>query len=63
MKAVLEFSYPEDEHKLLYALRGHDMFVALVNIRLQLNNCRGDEVTLRNVKEIVDNILKELGDV
>jgi hypothetical protein len=32
MKAVLEFNYPEDEHKLEHALKGTAYYEALVNI-------------------------------
>lgn len=35
MKAVLEFNYPEDEHKLEHALKGveyHEALVAIDNI-------------------------------
>jgi hypothetical protein len=32
MKAVLEFNYPEDEHKLEHALKGEDYYEALTMI-------------------------------
>jgi len=32
MKAVLEFNYPEDEHKLEHALKGTDYYEALIAI-------------------------------
>lgn len=66
MKAVLEFTYPEDERKLLYALKGQDMYVALANIRMQINEefrHNADPVAvLMRVKEITTDIFRELGD-
>ena len=32
MKAVLEFTYPQDEAKLRHALKGEDYYLALVEI-------------------------------
>ena len=32
MKAVLEFAYPEDEHKLQHAMRGTEYYQALCEI-------------------------------
>lgn len=32
MKAVLEFTYPQDETKLKHALRGEEYYVSLVEI-------------------------------
>jgi hypothetical protein len=32
MKAVLEFTYPQDEAKLKHALRGEEYYLALVEI-------------------------------
>jgi hypothetical protein len=32
MKAVLEFAYPEDEHKLQHAMKGFDYYEALCEI-------------------------------
>ena len=66
MKAVLEFNYPEDERKLLYAIKGKDMYVALVNIRVlaakQLNNKMDMADTLDGVRNFIDDIFYELGE-
>jgi hypothetical protein len=66
MKAVLEFNYPEDERKLLYAIKGKDMYVALVNIRVlaakQLNNKMDMADTLDGVRNAIDDIFYELGE-
>ena len=65
MKAVLEFSYPDDERKLLYALKGHEMYVALADIRMQITEARhgADPIAvLMRVRNITDDIFRELGD-
>ena len=66
MKAVLEFNYPEDERKLLYAVKGKDMYVALVSIwvlvakQLTHNAVMAD--TLDGVRDAIDNIFYDLGE-
>jgi hypothetical protein len=60
MKAVLEFSYPDDEHKLLCALKSTDMFKALTNIRGVLETSGNCVPKLRTVEEIVSAMLLEL---
>jgi hypothetical protein len=66
MKAILEFNYPEDERNLLYAVKGKDMYVALVNIRLrvveQLTHKTDMADTLEGVRNFVDDIFYELGE-
>lgn len=66
MKAVLEFNYPEDERRLLYAVKGKEMYVALVNIRVlaakQLNHKADMADTLEGVRDIIDDIFYELGE-
>jgi hypothetical protein len=66
MKAILEFTYPQDERKLLYAVKGHDMYVALVNIRLQITKeftHKADMAdVLARVRELTDDIFHVLGD-
>ena len=67
MKAVLEFSYPDDERKLLYALKGQEMYVALAEIRMQITEefrYNADPISvLMRVRNITDDIFRELGDV
>jgi hypothetical protein len=64
MKAVLEFNYPEDEEKLLYAVKGPQMYKALVNIKLAITNefkHKADlEDVLDRVRELTNQILTEL---
>jgi hypothetical protein len=66
MTAVLEVSYPDDERKLLYALKGQDMYVALAEIRMQINDefhHNADPVAvLMRVRNITEDIFRELGD-
>jgi hypothetical protein len=66
MKAVLEFNYPEDERRLLYAVKGKEMYVALVNIRVlvakQLIQKADMADTLDNVQNVIDDIFYELGE-
>lgn len=66
MKAVLEFNYPDDERKLLYALKGQDMYVALADIRMQITEefrHNADPIAvLMRVRNITDDIFRELGD-
>jgi hypothetical protein len=38
MKAVLEFTYPQDEGKLKHALRGEEYYLALVDLDRMLSN-------------------------
>ena len=65
MKAVLEFNYPEDERRLLYAVKGKEMYVALVGIRVlvakQLTHKADMADTLEGVRDVVDDIFYELG--
>jgi hypothetical protein len=66
MKAVLEFNYPEDERKLLYAIKGKDMYVALVSIRVLLAKRithKADMAdTLDGVRNAIDDIFYDLGE-
>ena len=40
MKAVLEFTYPQDETKLKHALKGEDYYLALIEIDRALANAQ-----------------------
>ena len=66
MKAVMEFNYPEDERNLLYAIKGKDMYVALVNIRVlvakQLTHKADMADTLEGVRNVIDDIFYDLGE-
>lgn len=60
MKAVLEFSYPDDEHKLLCALKSTNMYEVLLNIRGVLDSTASNILKIRTTVEIVDAMLNEL---
>jgi hypothetical protein len=57
MKAVLEFNYPEDEHKLKHALKGTEYFDALSEIENILTAPFTKADACARVKKIVDQIL------
>lgn len=57
MKAVLEFTYPQDEGKLKHALRGEEYYLALVEIE-RIFMC--ERLTQQNSQVIVDILEKVL---
>jgi hypothetical protein len=57
MKAVLEFTYPQDETKLKHALRGEEYYLALVEIE-RIFMC--ERLTPDNSQVIVDILEKVL---
>jgi hypothetical protein len=63
-KAILEFDYPEDEHKLMFAVKGADMYATLANIKLAITRefkHKADmESALLRVRELTDEMLAEL---
>ena len=59
MKAVLEFTYPQDEHKLEHALKGEKYFKALCEIDNILAESRTKAETVSLIKEILDDVLGE----
>jgi hypothetical protein len=63
-KAILEFDYPEDEHKLMFAVKGVDMYATLANIKLAITRefkHKADmEAALLRVRELTDEMLAEL---
>lgn len=60
MKALLEFSYPEDEDKLQHALRGVEYYEALCEIEsvLQMPYTKAD--AYGKIKRIINNTLEEV---
>jgi hypothetical protein len=60
MKAVLEFTYPQDEGKLKHALRGEEYYLALVDIKRTTNwtTVQMDEM-LDRICEVLDGELEE----
>jgi hypothetical protein len=65
-KAVLEFTYPEDEDNLLFALKGPEMYKALTNIKMAITGeftHKADMViVLARVRDLTNQILADLGD-
>ena len=63
-KAILEFDYPEDEHKLMFAVKGADMYATLANIKLAITRefkHKADmETALIRVRELTDEMLDKL---
>ena len=65
-KAILEFTYPEDEDKLLFAIKGPEMYKALTNIKMAVTgsfNTKADlNAALDRVQDLTDQIFEELGE-
>ena len=65
-KAVIEFTYPEDEDNLLFALKGPIMYKALTNIKMTVTGefpHKADmAAVIVRVREITDQLFQELGE-
>jgi len=63
-KAVLEFEFPEDEHQLMFAVKGADMYATLANIKLaitrEIKHKADMEAALLRVRELTDEMLNKL---
>lgn len=63
-KAILEFDYPDDEHKLMFAVKSVDMYATLANIKLAITRefkHKADmEAALIRVRELTDEMLDKL---
>ena len=57
MKAVLEFTYPQDEGKLKHALKGEDYYLALVEIERVFHET---EATRESNQRIADLLAKAI---
>ena len=57
MKAVLEFTYPQDEMKLKHALKGEDYYLALVEIDRMLADPQ--QFNYGRAKNILGGVLGE----
>ncbi len=57
MKAVLEFTYPQDETKLRHALKGEDYYLALVEIERMFHET---EATQESNQRIADLLAKAI---
>ena len=65
-KAILEFTYPDDEDNLLFAIKGKDMYKTLTSIKMSVTGeftHKADmNVALKRVRDLTDHMLKELGE-
>ncbi len=60
MKAVLEFTYPQDEAKLKHALKGEEYYLALVDLdRLVSSGQISDADIVYRVRRFLDEVLSE----
>jgi len=62
MKAVLEFTYPQDEGKLKHALKGEEYYLALVDIDRMLSSGQVDrncDEAVHRVRIFLDEVLAE----
>ena len=58
MKAVLEYTYPQDELKLKHALKGEEYHLALVEIDRALMASDRDDMLFR-INRILEGVLEE----
>ena len=65
-KVILEFIYPEDEDRLLFAVKGPEMYKALTNIKMAVTgsfHTKADlNAVLDRVRDLTDQIFEELGE-
>ena len=61
-KAVLEFDYPDDEDKLLFALKGQEMYKALASIKMVMSAPYTTAEMVSQIKTILNDIFEELGE-
>ena len=59
MKAVLEFTYPQDESKLKHALKGEDYYLALIEVDRVFNIGGHPEQMLDRIADLVQRGLEE----
>jgi len=65
-KVILEFQYPDDEDRLLFAVKGPEMYKALTNIKMAVTggfHTKADlNAVLERVRDLTDQIFEELGE-
>jgi hypothetical protein len=65
-KVILEFQYPDDEDRLLFAVKGPEMYKALTNIKMAVTggfHTKADlNAVLDRVRDLTDQIFEELGE-
>jgi hypothetical protein len=66
MKAILEFTYPEDQDKLRHALNGSRAISALIDIQVEVRNYfkydANPQDVLTKVRELTNTALAECGE-
>lgn len=65
-KVILEFNYPDDEDRLLFAIKGPEMYKALTNIKMAVTGSFSTKADLNavldRVQDLTDQIFEELGE-
>jgi hypothetical protein len=65
-KVILEFTYPDDEDRLLFAIKGPEMYKALTNIKMavtgEFTHKADMNIALKRVRDLTDQMLKELSE-
>ena len=65
-KVILEFNYPDDEDRLLFAIKGPEMYKALTNIKMAVTggfHTKADlNAVLDRIRDLTDQIFEELGE-
>ena len=65
-KVILEFSDPDDEDGLLFAVKGPEMYKALTNIKMAVTGGfthKADmAVALARIRDLTDQVFAELGE-
>ena len=65
-KVILEFTYPDDEDSLLFAIKGPEMYRSLTNIKMAVTggfSTKADlNAVLERVRDLTDQIFEELGE-
>ena len=60
MKAVLEFTYPQDENKLKHALKGEDYYLILTEIdRMLIHGRESDAYMVARIRTFLDEALSD----
>jgi len=66
MKAILEFTYPEDQDKLRHALNGTKAIHTLIDIQMEVRNHFKHDAdpkdVLERVRELTNTALAECGE-
>ena len=60
MKALLEFSYPEDEDKLKHAMKGAEYYEVLVSIDNILSAPFTKAEAYSQIKKIINSVMEDV---